>query len=334
MKAIVKRSKTPEDVVLLDLPEPAPAAGQLLIRTEACGVCGSDVHAWKQDQGYEWVNTPVVLGHEAVGTVIGIGAGVDTTWIGRRVIPLSIDGCGECALCRSGQRQLCAKRDVFGLSFNGAMAEQFVASVSRFIPAPTDLAATTLALAEPLSVAYHAVSHLDHLPSNSLKVAVSGPGPIGLMCALLLARRGCEVVLIGARRDTPRRLPLAASLGLATVVSGDDALPFQPEAWVDASGAGPALSAACDAVVSDGVVVVVGLFGAPAGLNMNIVVRKQIRVQGSYGSSASDYRAVVDILAENPSRWSTLVTEMPLSAGVAALEQTSAAEVVKAVLVP
>ena len=56
MKAIVKRSKTPEDVALLDIPEPQPAAGQVLVRTEACGVCGSDVHAWKQDQGYDWVN--------------------------------------------------------------------------------------------------------------------------------------------------------------------------------------------------------------------------------------------------------------------------------------
>jgi L-iditol 2-dehydrogenase len=332
MKALVKRSKNPHDVAVLEIPEPVAAAGQLVVRTEACGICGSDVHAWKQDQGYEWVRPPVVIGHEAVGRVIAVGAGVDSSWVGKRIIPLSIDGCAECALCLAGMRQLCAKRDVFGLSWNGAAAEQFALPVERLILAPDDVPAMILAMAEPLSVAYHAVSHLAHLPVRETRVAVSGPGPIGLMCAMLLDRLGYQVVLIGAPRDLPTRLPFAASLGLTTIVSGEE-LPFQPDAWVDASGAGAALAAGCQAIVSNGIVVVVGLFGTPAGLDLNIVVRKQLRIQGSYGSVAADYRAVVDILAEAPARWAKLVREMPLDAGVTALEQTANAEVVKAVLV-
>ena len=67
MRALIKNSAVPEDVTLGEVGEPEPAPGQVRVRTQACGLCGSDVHAWRHDRGYEWIAPPVVLGHEAVG---------------------------------------------------------------------------------------------------------------------------------------------------------------------------------------------------------------------------------------------------------------------------
>src|SRR5687767_14527780 len=129
MQALVKQSRAFKDVAVTALPRPQPGPGQVLVRTEAVGLCGSDVHAWRQDAGYEWVPTPVVLGHEAVGVVEEVADDVDAFWRGRRVVPMSIDGCGSCRVCRRGRRQICPRRTVLGLSFSGAAADVFVVDV-------------------------------------------------------------------------------------------------------------------------------------------------------------------------------------------------------------
>src|SRR4051794_14838134 len=107
MRALIKKSISPHDVDVDRLPLPEPGPGQVRVRTEACGLCGSDVHAWRHDAGYEWVRPPVVFGHEAVGHVEALGEGVDPTWLGKRVVPVAIDGCGQCDLCVRGLRQIC-----------------------------------------------------------------------------------------------------------------------------------------------------------------------------------------------------------------------------------
>lgn len=334
MRAVVKHGRSPGDVAVLDVPEPVAAPGQVLVRTQACGLCGSDVHAWRQDPGYDWVRVPVVLGHEAVGSVVSAGEGVDESWIGRRVVPVSIDGCGQCTTCASGRRQLCPQRSVLGLSFDGAGAELFAVDASRLVAVPDGPPAALLALVEPLSVAARAVGRLPAPPAVGAGVVVSGPGPIGLMAALLLTGRGYPVVLTGAPRDLERRLPFAASLGLTTLVAGQDDLPWRPGAWVEASGAGAALVAACRSVVPGGVVVVPGLFPAAPAIDMNVVVRNEVTLQGSYGSLREDYEAAVAALTAEPLLWSRLTTSMPLSDATAALERTAAAEVVKVVVAP
>jgi L-iditol 2-dehydrogenase len=220
-----------------------------------------------------------------------------------------------------------------GLSFNGAAAECFVLPESRLVAAPETLPAAILALAEPLSVAYHAVKHLAYLdkPAN---IVVSGPGPIGLMAALLLVRHSHRVVLLGADRDRLTRLAFAASLGIKTLVSGENTLPFEPDGWLEASGAGAALNAAGQTVKAGGMVVVPGLFGKPVNLDFNAVVRREVRLQGSYGSVAADYRQAIEILKSDLTTWNSLVTQVSLGEGLKALERTAAAEVVKMVMVP
>jgi L-iditol 2-dehydrogenase len=333
MQALVKRSSTPRDVGVVERPVPAVPDGHVLVRTEACGLCGSDVHAWRQDGGYEWLAPPVTLGHEAVGVVSAVAPDVDEAWIGQRVVPVSIDGCGACTTCKRGLRQICPDRAVLGLSFDGAAAESFVVHEGRLVRVEVDLDAELLALTEPLSVAYRAVRHLEQSQDYSMDVVVSGPGPIGTMCALLLSQRGHRVTLMGAERDRRGRLTTAAALGLDTVVAGEGA-DLTPDGWVEASGSAPALDAALRRTLPGGTVVVPGLFGKRPDPDVNLLVRREIRLLGSYGSQAEEYRSAVSVLTTDPAMWSSLLSVRPLADGAAGLETAAGGGVFKVVLVP
>jgi len=334
MRALIKRSTTPHDADVQSLPLPEPGPGQVRVRTEACGLCGSDVHAWRQDTGYEWVRPPVVFGHEAVGQVEAMGEGVDPAWLGKRVVPVAIDGCGQCDLCVRGLRQICIQRTVLGLSFNGAAAESFVIPEARLVEVDPDLPAATLALTEPLSVACRAVSHIETDSEKPLQVVVSGPGPIGTMAALILVQRGHTVVLCGIENDEKARLPLARSLGLRTMIDGQDDVPFTPTAWVEASGSSVALDTAIATVLPGSPVSVVGLFAHAGSVDFNAVTRKEIRLQGSYGSTKPDYQAALTAITTNPAPWPHLVTEVPLKDATQALERAASGHNMKVVLVP
>lgn len=334
MHALTKRSTHPHHANVDTLPLPEPGLGEVRVRTEACGLCGSDVHAWRQDAGYEWVRPPIVFGHEAIGHVEALGKGVAPEWLGKRVVPVSIDGCGECDLCDQDLRQICLDRTVLGLSFDGAAAESFVVPAHRLVEVNTNLPATTLALTEPLSVACRAVRHVERGSDVPLKVVVTGPGPIGIMSAILLTQRGHTVVLCGVIHDEKERLPLARSLGLNTMVNDQDEIPFAPTAWLEASGSSAALETAIETVRPGSTVSVVGLFAHAGSVNLNAVTRKEIRLQGSYGSTKDDYQDALNALMKNPTLWPQLVTEVSLADGAQALEQAASGHNMKIVLIP
>lgn len=334
MQALVKNSAVSGDVTLKEVDNPTPGPGQVRVQTQACGLCGSDVHAWRNDQGYEWMAPPVILGHEAVGRVEALGDGVDSRWLGKRVVPVAIDGCGTCDLCRRGCRQICPQRSVLGLSFNGAAAESFMVSEVRLVEVEERLPASTVALTEPLSVACRAVAHVENSLPGSARVVVSGPGPIGTMAALVLAQHGHDVVLTGVGADAVSRLPLARSLGLRTVASDAEEIPFTPTAWVEASGSTRALDAAVAAVLPGSPISVVGLFAHAGGIDFNALTRKEIRLQGSYGSTKPDYEAAAHAMAIDPDPWPRLVTEVALAEGHRALERCATGNHMKVVLIP
>lgn len=333
MQALVKHSHIAQDVAVTHRPRPIPGPGQVLVRTEAVGLCGSDVHAWRQDPGYEWVPAPVTLGHEAVGVVDDVADDVDASWRGRRVVPISIDGCGTCPVCRRGQRQICPQRTVLGLSFEGAAAEFFTVDVDRLVEVDPHLPATALVLTEPMAIAVHAVRRLtDMADQDSTDIVVTGPGPIGLMAAMLLHAQGHRVILVGAAQDRPVRLALAENLGLTTSAGGD--LPADPPLWLEASGSGKALATAVQRTAVGGAIVIPALFSTIASVDVNLITRREISVLGSYGATRADYEAAAAQIGDDPQRWARLVSSFPLAEATTVLERISRGEVLKAVLVP
>lgn len=331
--ALVKAGPGRAATSVVDVPARPPAAGEVRIRVEACGLCGSDVHAWRGDEGYEWVRTPVVLGHELVGQVVAVGAGVDASWAGRRVVPVAIDGCHDCPVCATGRTQICPHRQVLGLSFDGGCAAHVTVPADRLIEVDADAPALRMALTEPVSVAAHAVRRLGALPPGA-RVAVSGPGPIGLFAAWLLARAGVDVVLTGTERDEPTRLAAARELGLRAV-RGDRGEPSAPvDAWIEASGSAAGVAQAVGSVLPGGTVVVVALFAQQPLFPMNTLVRGELTLLGTYGSLREDYAAAAEALAAADGLEGVVSTAFPLARAVEALEATAAGEVVKAVILP
>src|SRR5215210_4230908 len=215
MKAFVKTGHRPGDAGVREVPVVSPGPGEVLLGVASCGICGSDVHAFRSDSGFEWVTTPVTLGHEFSGIVEEVGPGVTRVSPGDRVVAVAVQGCGRCEICLSGATQLCPDRVAIGLSRDGGMAEYAVMPEQHLVPVPEGLDLAVAALGEPLSVAVHTVDTRAEIRPGQ-RVVVSGPGPIGVLCGVLARHREAEVLLTGVDRDSASRLPAAERAGLST----------------------------------------------------------------------------------------------------------------------
>jgi L-iditol 2-dehydrogenase len=340
MDAFVKHGRAAGAAAVRPLPEPEPGPGQVLVRVAACGICGSDLHAWRSDPGYEWIAVPVVLGHEFAGVVTAVGPGVDEVAAGDAVVAVSIQGCLHCDVCRAGATQLCPRRRIIGLSYDGGLAEQVVVPAAQLVRVPDGLDLRRAAMAEPLSVAVHAVLGRARIQPGQT-VVVTGPGPIGLLCAQLAARCGGAVLVAGAPADAARRLPIAEGLGLAVADVGRTSLEQAvrdrfgrpPDAWIEASGAVPALRGALTTVRWGGTITVVSLFADALEFRPTDAVRAELTVLFSYASSHPDYVTALRLLAEGDVDADPLIDAFPLADAGAAFEAAATGRAVKPMIV-
>src|SRR5918995_262061 len=268
MKAFVKSGHQSGDAGVRDVSVVRPGPGEVLLGVACCGVCGSDVHAFRSDPGFEWVTTPVTLGHEFSGIVEEVGPGVTRVSPGDRVVAVAVQGCGRCETCLSDATQLCPDRVAIGLSRDGGMAEYAVMPEQHLVPVPEGLDLAVAAVGEPLSVAVHAVDVRAQIEPGQ-KVVVSGPGPIGILCGMLARLNGAEVLLTGVGQDSESRLPAAERVGLRTANLGEKPLEEHlrqsfgepaPDIWIESSGSVRALSSALDSVRPGGTIIVVGIY--------------------------------------------------------------------------
>jgi 2-desacetyl-2-hydroxyethyl bacteriochlorophyllide A dehydrogenase len=221
----------PEDYRLERLPVPEPGRGEILLRSEAVGICGSDVKCfggapmfWGDDTRTGYCQPPVVPGHEFVGRVAALDDvarerhGVD---VGDRVVVEQIVPCETCAYCQADWYWLCEPHDIFGFRQRtpGAMAEFMLVPASARVHAfPAELPAAHAALAEPLSCSLHAVARGEVDPDDV--VVVAGAGPIGLGM-VLGARRQAPKALVAVDHD-PHRRSVAKLCGADVVLSPDN----------------------------------------------------------------------------------------------------------------
>src|SRR5690349_123687 len=203
MKAIVYTG--PNSLELRDEPEPTPASDEVLVRVEAVGICGSDMHAYHGHDSRR--PAPLILGHEAAGRVMtGPRAG-------KRVTINPLVTCGACEYCESDREHLCPSRQILSMPPRpGAFAEIVRVPERNLVEVPEGFDIAKAALAEPVAVSYHAVSHGVRLlarPLSASQCAVLGGGAIGLAAALVLRMNGASEVFVGepnsARRETIAR---------------------------------------------------------------------------------------------------------------------------------
>lgn len=290
---------------LQDLPKPNPGPGEVLIRVEACGVCGSDVHGYDGSTGRRI--PPLVMGHEAAGVVADVGAGVTRFQLGQRVTFDSTVSCGQCFFCKRGDVNLCDARQVLGVSCGdyrraGAFAE-FVTVPDRILyTLPDGLSFQKAAMIEAISVAVHAVA-ITPVALNDTAVVV-GVGMIGLLTLQAAKLAGCRRII--AVDVDEGRLQTARGLGATeTIAAKNNDVPAVVRELTGGRGADVAfecvgatatVQSAIESTRKGGMVTLVGNISPRIELPLQSVVTRQIRLQGSC-ASAGEIPACIDLLA-------------------------------------
>jgi threonine dehydrogenase-like Zn-dependent dehydrogenase len=263
-----------------EVPDPVAGPGEVVVDVERCGVCGTDAEFFSGEMTYLHSGEaayPLRIGHEWAGVVSTVGSDVDGRWVGRRVTGDTMLGCGRCARCVGGRQHLCADRHEIGIrnGWPGALATRLPVPVRALHELPVD--AELGALVEPGANAVRAVGAA--LPASRL--LVSGPGTIGLLCALFAAADGVEVHLVGVE---PASLDFARSLGFPAWTT--DSLPSVPfDAVIDASNGATAPARAVELVDAGGRVVFIGIAGEPSLLDSRSLVLKDVTATGVLSGS-------------------------------------------------
>lgn len=344
MTGVVNFAPEPGSVELRGLPEPEIGEEDVLLAVQAVGVCGSDLHQFYGTHSWK-VNYPVVLGHEFAGVIAQTGSRVRNFKAGDRVVSETaavIDP--DSPLTRAGLYNLDPARLGFGYGVNGAMT-QFARVPERCLHhLPDHLSFEKAALTEPCCVAYNAVCvHARIRPGDS--VAILGPGPIGLLCALMAALNGARPLTVYGLPADARRLETARTVGATETFMGSaeeakEALRHIGDGYgfdvvIDAAGASAALKMAIDLVRPGGQVVKVGWGPQPCNFTLDPLVAKAVTLQGSFSHNWPIWERVIAMLASGQiDLGPVLNTVAPLKDWHACFDAMHHGEIVKAVLMP
>ncbi len=330
---------------MVDVPMPRPGPDELLIRVEACGICGSDVHGYDGGSGRRI--PPIVMGHEASGTVVAAGNGASDFHAGQRITFDSTIYCGECDYCRRGAVNLCNNRQVLGVSTPefrraGAFAEYVTVPKRLVYSFPDTLSFEHAAMVEPLAVAVHAVD-LSDIQEGSTAMVV-GAGTIGLLVLQAARLAGCRAVYV-VDVDASR-LELAAELGATVTINAKttDAVAevkkhtdgVGVDVALEAVGSTATIKTAVESVRKGGTVTLIGNVVPTAEIPLQAVVSRQLRLQGS-AASAGEYPRCIEMLATGKVNVKPLISMVaPMAEGAQWFERLHAREqgLLKVILTP
>jgi alcohol dehydrogenase len=293
MKALVYTQ--PGELQLQERPYPALENSEVVLRIEAVGICGSDMHAW---HGHDPRRQPgLVLGHEFVGRIeqsAASGFEVGTRWTGNPLIT-----CGVCEYCVQGRNNLCANRTMVGMSRPGAYAEYMSIPAASLVAIPQDMPARTAALTEPAATAWHAINlSLRALvrPLHECKVLVIGGGAIGMLATLMYRRLGVTQLTV-TELNARRRETLKRAVGCEVIDPRET--PLVESAYdhvMDAVGAKITRQQALASIKPGGVVMHVGLQDWASEIDMRKLTLAEITLLGTYTYTTADLRATVAAL--------------------------------------
>ena len=269
-------------VKLVDVPMPAPGPGYVLIDVKCCGVCGSDLHAYRG----EWQQGEFAGGHEFAGVIAAVGPGVEGLSVGDRVCAECFSHCGRCSYCVTGTYNMCEHREYVGGKQPSGLGEFAAVSALSVYKLPDGMSFEAGALVEPLAVAYRAVAlagvgHRDTL-------AVLGSGTIGLMAVAAAHAAGVGTIIATAKY--PVQTQLATDLGAHHVIASDQDAVQAVKQITDGLGADGVVDCVCSeatlpqalaAARRRGAVVLVGGHREPALFSIAPIILNELQVTGS-----------------------------------------------------
>ncbi|MGH2590770.1 MAG: zinc-dependent alcohol dehydrogenase [Actinomycetota bacterium] len=301
----------PRRMELRELPDPRPGPDEVVIRTVASSVCGSDLHGFREASPRRI--PPLIMGHETVGEVAAAGDGVDERLVGRRVVLKPILSCGRCEACLAGRTNVCPDGRLVGRDLTGGFAERFAVPATAAAELSADVPDDVGTLVEPLANAVHVTSRAVREGDD---VLVIGAGPIGALMARMSVERGAHTVLIIDRIRS--RLELSRRQG-ATPIEVETAEDSVRDATggrgvdvvIDAVGVEATWSVALRSVRPSGRIEAVGL-GSPAGaLDYLGVIGKEATITGSFAWTEEDFARAVELIearAVDTTGWFTHAT--------------------------
>ena len=321
---------------LRDIAEPRPGPGEVLVRVAATGICGSDVHGFMGRSARR--NPGLVLGHETVGTVQALGEGVDKAIAHTRVSVNPLISCGVCDACRTGRHNVCADWRLLGLdTTQGAFAEAVVVPVRNILPLPEHVSDAMAVMIEPLANAIHLISHTPRQAGMFPTACIFGGGTLGLSILSVARAKGMRVIAV--IEPNAARAKVATELGAENVL---DPRAVDTVAEIKRMTGGHGVDVSIDAVglaqtrqqtvaslTRGGTALFLGLEEGPAQFDFFDLIRREIRLQCSFGYNQTDFSAALDFVARSTgsgqargaadfTRWTDT---LPLSDGQAAFER-------------
>jgi 2-desacetyl-2-hydroxyethyl bacteriochlorophyllide A dehydrogenase len=313
MRALVYTA--PRRLIVEDCPRPHPAAGEVEIAVAAAGICGADISGFLGRSRHR--TPPLILGHEVVGR----------TPQGRRVVVDPVIGCGVCAACSRGEKNLCSRLRLLGMDPLAGCFTEFVAVPrSQVYEIPDSLTDAQAIFAEPLAN----IIHLFRLaaPKPRFRMGIVGGGTMGSLALKVALRLGASEVLVEDVEEV--RLGAARRMGATRAVypetESGEGRSFEQDGLdlvLDACGEEKARERAFNLCRPGGTVVLLGMAKGHSELDFNASIRKEHRVQMSFGYTAEDFRRSLDLLVAGGMDMKDWTAEMPLEDGQAAFDQIS-----------
>ena len=324
MRAVVKYGRQDKNVEVQDVPEPTMGPDQVLIEVRATGVCGSDVHMWREQQSWA-VKQPLVLGHEFCGVIADVGTNVSGFKVGQRVAcETAAQVCNSCVYCLSGNYNLCPNRLGYGALADGSMTSYVAARPQILHHIPDNVPFEHAALTEPICVAYNALVEKTTMKPGDL-VVIQGPGPIGIMALQIVRLRGAGTIVVLGTNADEKRMEVAAELGAHYTVNiqredagqlikslGDG---FGADLVVDCTGVSRALKQSMELVRPNGRITKIGWGPQPLDFSLDPLVGKAVTLQGSFSHTYPTWERVLTLLSTGQ------VNLNPVIGGIYGLEE-------------
>jgi (R,R)-butanediol dehydrogenase/meso-butanediol dehydrogenase/diacetyl reductase len=305
MRAAILTEDKPT-LALVEIADPTPAPGEVVLEVTACGICGSDLHIASQ-----LADAGAVLGHEIAGTVAEIGADVDRWSVGDAVVGRPYFGCGECRFCRGGRADHCVSFELVGMARPGGFAERTTLRADELFALPASITGTEQALIEPLAIARRALRRVALSPGED--VTILGGGPIGIATLVWARALGAGHVVVSEPEAARRRLAL--DFGADAAVDPDDIAaygaerPTPPPVVLECTGRPGLIDVGMQLADVDGRVGVVGICISPDSFFPYFGIAKELDVRFSIFYGADDFIDSIDAVAEGTIDASRLVTE-------------------------
>lgn len=327
MTAVVKSRLGEGGVAVASWPIPETRGGDVIVEVHGAGVCGTDLHLLSDEYPSR---PPVVMGHEVAGIVVEVGEGADPGLLGARVACETHHQVCSCVHCREGRRNLCDDKTSMGSFVDGGFA-RFVRVPAQLVHrVPDHVSLAEASMSEPLACAAHLLLDPPLINAGD-RVLMTGPGPMGVLCAQVARAAGAQVTVSGLPADEPR-LAVARQLGFTTA---DGAVEPGFDVVLECSGSAGGARVALEAVRKAGRYVSVGIHGRDVTIPFDLVLYKELTVTSGFAATAQSWRRAMRLLEDRLVDLTPLVSSIePLREWDRVIQRLRAGEGMKIVFDP